>query len=313
MLFQVGAFNGFSPEAFAAFEERKWASNRFNLERMKTRARLQALGQGLGPLLGDEAAGLVFGTTLDHPHIFNRSCVSSMWLYLDRPEEERTELTRIVDKDLTLKEKVGDPVPQHQAALTGVEVCHEGVKVFFRMHSSAVLDRRNLCARLDDPMELQQFGALLAKLDSSFQVRLDGTVSTVAGSGASVGAIRAALDRGEDWFGVERSFSRDDPAIGSSTFSQLAAELLRPLLSVWRFAAWSRTNDRLKISRVLKEEKKEKARRLTGFEPGDTVTVVSGLLGGKKGVVQSVDLKGRVKVQLGRVTVDMDSKLLKKS
>jgi transcription antitermination factor NusG len=312
MLYNFDSFPGFAPEDFDAFQERKWGSNRFNLERMKARAKLDGLGRELETRLGEVASGLVFSTTLDHPHIFNKSKVCHLWLYLDRPSEERNQLARVIDKDTTLRQKVEDTIPQHHVALVGVGLDHEYATIFFRLHANALLDRKNLISRLGDPSEINHLAILLSRLDEDFQMHVDGELNPLPTAASEVESLRTRLDKLNGWFGIELRLPRDDDALASPDLVDRIAEAMPGLLDIWRFAAWSRENDRLKLSRVLKEEKKQKAKKLSGFEDGDQVRVTSGLLSGKEGKVLSVDLKGRVKVQFGRLNMEMEAKLLKR-
>ncbi|MBM4353834.1 MAG: hypothetical protein FJ109_08570 [Deltaproteobacteria bacterium] len=312
MLYKFDRFPGFGADDFGAFAERKWSSNRFNLERMKTRARLDALGREMADSVGRELEGLVFRTTLDHPHIFNRNQVREMWGYLDRPEEERTELMRVVDREMPLKDMVDDPVPQHQVALTGVGVDAEGATLFLRLHSNARLDRRNLAARLADPMEEAEWAALVKRLPGAYAFEVDGNRMKLSDAAKGASALRSWLESLTGWFRVERRLTPDEAGDGPRMLSIVTDEL-PGLLGLWRFGAWSRSNDRLKLARSLKEERKQKARKLSGFESGDAVIVTGGLLSGKTGTVVDVDLKGRVRVQLGRINIEMDPKLLRKA
>ena len=312
MLYTFDSFPGFGPEDFDAFAERKWGSNRFNLERMKARAKLNGLGRELEERLGDASRGLVFATTLDHPHIFNMSKVCHLWLYLDRPSEERNQLGRVIDKDTSVRQKVEDTIPQHHVALVGVGIDHDCATIFFRLHAHALLDRRNLISRLGDPAEQSHLAVLLSRLDDGFQMLIDDELSAVPTSADGIQKLLGRLDNLTGWFGIELRLPRDDDALASPDLVDRIAEAMPGLLDVWRFAAWSRDNDRLKLARVLKEEKKQKAKRLSGFEEGDQVRVTSGLLSGKEGKVLSVDLKGRVKVQFGRLNMEMEAKLLKR-
>ncbi len=312
MLYNFESFPGLATEDFDAFAERKWSSNRFNLERMRTRAKLEALGKELESLLAADAEGLVFTTTPDHPHIFNKNRVRWLWLYLDRPAEERDALSRVVDKDTSVRQKVEDTVPQHHAAHVGMCVDEGGCSLFFRLHANALLDKRNLLARLGDPAEVQHLAVLLARLPEEFQVVLDNESLDLPRKPDAVDALRKRLENYSGWLAVERRFSREDSLLAGGDFAPALAQWLPHLIAIWRFGAWSRENDRLKLGRVLKEERKEKVRRQTGFEEGDKVKVVSGLLTGKEGNVLSIDHKGRVKVQFGRLNMEMEAKLLKR-
>jgi hypothetical protein len=313
MLFNFEDFPGFAAEDFAAFQERKWGSNRFNLERMKVRSKMEALAKTLEEPLEETIKGLILRTTLDHPHIFNQNCVRHIWLYADRPGEERLELSRIVDKELTIRDKVQDSVPEHQVSLAGVGINESGLTCFFRMHCNAVLDRRNLLARLADPAEQQHLAVLLNRLDESYTVTIGDTVNSATAAANNIPELMTELAKCHDWFSVQQTLSVDNPLLQStSDLSDFLTSQLPSLLDLYRFTAWSRENDRLKLAKTIKEEKRQKAKRLTGFDEGDQVRVVSGLLSGKEGRVQSVDHKGRVKVQFGRLSMEMEPKLLKK-
>jgi hypothetical protein len=312
MLFRFDSFAGFSPEDFAAFEERKWASNRFNLERMKTRARMDALGRALQERMGEALAGLALHTTLDHPHIFNRNTVRYLRLCLDRLEEERLELTRVADRDLSLKQKVEDSTPEDLVSLCGVEIALAGITLFLTLPACALPDRRNLAARLADPAEAQQFAVLLARLPPGFAMTFDGAPPDAPRPPATLAGFRQALDDCNCTIRLQQTIPRAEPLLAQAALADRLAQWLPPLLAVWRFGAWSRTNDRLKLAKALKEEKKTLAKRQTGLEAGDEVSIVSGLLAGKSGTVVEVALNGRVKLQVGRVTIDMDPKMLKK-
>lgn len=310
-LFRFEHFEGFAAEDFDAFEERKWASNRFNLERMKTRARLEALGRDVGAALAPDLQGLVFRTTLHNPDVFNRNCVRHCWLFLDRPEDEKSEMTPLIDRDIALKTQVQQSIPEQHFAISGVALDFAGAAVFFRLYSDALLDRRNLAARLADPVERQQFPAVLAQLPPGASLQLAGDDFPLPGTPDAAEAFRKRVEDYSGWLTLEYRFDRKDPLLAGAAFTAASVDLLRPLLAVWRFAAWSRTNDRLRIARTIKEEKRTRARKLSGFNPGDDVLISSGLLAGKRGTVEEVDDRGRVKIRIGRVSVDMDPKLLR--
>jgi hypothetical protein len=310
--YKFDTFEGFATADHAAFEEHKWASNRFNLERMKARAKMDALANAIASELGEAKGELAFRTTLDHPHIFNRNQVRHCWAYLDRADDTRAELTRLVDRELALKTKVEDDIPQHHFAIVGVGIDARGVEVFLRLHANASLDRRNLLARLSDPLEVPQFHALMSNLPETAEVAVGADSGGLPASVDDTATLVKSLERFTDWFTITVRYGIQDPALDPETFPGIAASTVKSLLKVRNFAAWSKENDRLKLARAMKEEKKQKAKKKTGLEAGDTVYVTSGLLGGKTGKVMDIDHKGRVKVQLGRVTIDMDPKLLRK-
>jgi len=311
-LYNFERFDGFKSCDFDAFDEHKWASNRFNLERMRARAVMEALGKDLSKSLSGELNDLVFRTTPHNPDHFNHRCVSNLWLFLDRPEHDKAEMEPLIDRDTSLRTQVLETTPVQRFALVGVSLDRQGSEVFFRLHSDAIMDRRNALARLGDPVESQQAAALFGALAAGASATLSDQAVELPADSGSVEGLRRRLEEYCGWFSVGYRFARDDEALSTGAYVERVGPLMRPLIALWRFCAWSRANDRLKLAKAIKEEKRTKARKLTGFETGDPVTVISGLLAGKQGTVQGVDSKGRVKVLIGRVSVDMDSKLLRK-
>jgi transcription antitermination factor NusG len=74
-------------------------------------------------------------------------------------------------------------------------------------------------------------------------------------------------------------------------------------LPLYRFLAWTRDNDHIDVGRQLAEDKAQKRRQATGYNPGDRVRIISGLFAGKAGVVQDVDTKAQVKIRVGKMSV----------
>lgn len=75
------------------------------------------------------------------------------------------------------------------------------------------------------------------------------------------------------------------------------------LLPFYRFAAWSRDNDLIEAGKKIQEEKAQRRRQATHFTTGDKVRFIAGLFVGKLGVVQGIDTKAQVKVQVGTMSV----------
>jgi transcription antitermination factor NusG len=67
--------------------------------------------------------------------------------------------------------------------------------------------------------------------------------------------------------------------------------------------AWTRDNDFVSMREMLKQEKREKAQR--GLARNDRVRIVRGMFAGRNGVVQEIDAKGGLRVQVGTVAVKM--------
>lgn len=313
--YRFDTFEGLLDADFAAFQEAKWSSNRFNLERMKARAKMDALGRAVCQQLppGTVPEGLTTQTTLEHPHIFNSHKVKYCWNYFDRPPELRDAAGKALDRDRSLQEKVGDPAPLHHSAFVGLGIWEDRVEAFFRMHAHALLDRRNLVARLSDPLETKPAESMLTSLFSSLSLRCGDETLVLPEGTAPSEVLEKSLGSLSEWFAAALVIPRDDAvAAGSNLISRLA-QPLPLLLRFWEFGSWSRTNDRLKLSIELKKERKEQGRRMAGLSEGDIVLVTGGLLAGKEGTVLSVDTRGRARISVGRLSIDIDSKLLRKT
>ncbi len=312
--FRFESFDGFSREDFETFQESKWKSNRFNLERMKVRARMEALGREVTALLepGVIPEGMTLQTTPDHPHIFNGHEVRHCWCYFDRPAAEKDAVIKVIDRDRSLADGVRDPIPVHHHALVGMGISLQGVEVFFRLHAYALLDRRNILARLQEPMEAAAATGVLSSLKDHFELHLDDVPLSLEKGADPVAVCRGALEGLQGWFRVGRGFDVQEARDLGPGLVQEMAGMFPPLLRFWEFVAWSRSNDRLNLSVALKKERREKAQKRTGLVPGDGVILVSGLLAGKEGTVVSVDHRGKVRLQMGRLSMEVDPGLLKK-
>jgi len=73
-------FTGFDAQDFDAFEERKWSNNRFNLERMRVRGKVEALQRAYGHAFERAGVPIQSEVSLDHPTILNNKKVDAIWL-----------------------------------------------------------------------------------------------------------------------------------------------------------------------------------------------------------------------------------------
>tara|TARA_B100000700_G_C14865060_1_gene770523 strand:- start:662 stop:1060 length:399 start_codon:yes stop_codon:yes gene_type:complete len=75
------------------------------------------------------------------------------------------------------------------------------------------------------------------------------------------------------------------------------------LLPIYRFVAWTRENDFIEVNKKIQEEKAQKRHQAKSFSKGDKVRVTAGLFSGEVGTIQSIDTKGKAKVQVGKMSV----------
>ncbi len=342
----VGDFDGFVAADFDAFEEKKWSSNRYNLERMRVRNKLQALEAQINTRF--EAAGVAIQSdvTLDHPTILNNKKVDAIWLTFSRTEEQRRALSKFIEREIPLADRVQDADPRHQHLHLGVRVGFEGVEVGLTLHRHAVLDVRNLIEKSTDAWEGENLRAVYAALpeDVSFRVGDDERRPAADLQGVSAADLRARFDAGAERFSICRRYEREDELPKDASFVDALLDGLNRLLPIYRYAVWQRENDFLSMQKLIKEERRAdraaaaggqtqsqaakpkaasssapsgrapKAVRAAGpLKKGDKVRVSAGLFHGKQGTVTEIDNRGRIKVFLGKLSVTLTAKELQRA
>lgn len=321
MGFPGSEFRGFEAKDFDAFEEHKWSSNRFNLERMRVREKLVALQKMYATAF--EAAGVPIESSvgLDHPTILNNKRVASIALAFSRTEAQRKELARFIEREIPLAERVSDPDPEHQHLRMGVRVHHGGIDVALTLHRHAILDVRNLAEKAVDTWEGENLRLILDAIPEGFELRgPNGDVHPVSELLKCRADLKAHLEGGHQSLTIVRTFRRDDPAVGDAASAEALLDALNRLLPVYRYAAWDRENDWLSIKKLLKEDRQHQklvragkaAEVALNLKKGDRVQVTAGLFSGKQGAVTDVDARGRLKVFLGKLSVTLTEKEVKK-
>ncbi len=303
-------FTGITTAHLDAFEERKWSSHRFGLERMRAAGVLAALERRLASALAGETEGLTWARSDPTPGVFNDHRVDGLFQYLERTGMERSEVDRVVDREVSIADTLREPHAMHRFAFAGVRLDHGGFSVGFWLHSQAVLDRRNLAAALDDPMEMGRLSVVLEGLPEGAVVSMDGDTWTPA---QWAGGEVPPLDDLSGWFQITLSWDRDAVVDAGADLEGIVVAALPGFIGLFRYAAWSVATDRLGLARKLKEERKERVKKATGLQAGDKVHVTQGLLSGKRGEVVGVDARGRVKVRIGLMSIDMDPKMVRKA
>ena len=302
-------FTGISVAHLDAFEERKWSSHRFGLERMRAAGALAALERRLAPALAVKTEGLAWARSDPTPGVFNDHRVDGLWLYLERTGAERAEVNRVVDRELSIADTLRQPHATRRFAFAGVRLDRDGLSAGFWLHAKAVLDRRNLAAALKDPMERGRLPVILEELPAGVTVTLDAAEWTLAQWAAGEAS---SLDALSGWCRCVLRWDRDAAVAAGADLADAVAAVLPGFIGLFRYAAWSAGTDRLGLARKLKEERKDRVKKATGLQPGDPVQVTQGLLSGQRGEVVGVDARGRVKLRVGLMSIDMDPKMVRK-
>ena len=315
-------FAGLTQSDFACYEPRKWKSNVYNRERLEVRQKLLALGQSCaGHLLGPDGAPLFLEASVEHPAVWNHKQVDSQSIFFSRNEAARKQLDGFIDRQKPISSLLDDPTPQRNHLLLGVTVLHESLDVVLKIHPDASVDRQNLERKLDEHYEAERLLGLLHELPEGFTIGVlpdqsalsaDFSIEQLAEIMSALppqsGAAGGMLIPGQPvhMFAIGTS----QPAtqfVAMSTDEQAAwvTAQLTLLLPIYRFIVWTRDNDFVSMAKVLDKEKA--VRRQRGFQKGDRVRIVRGMLAGKDGAVAEVDAKGLLKIIVGKMVIKIDA------
>jgi hypothetical protein len=300
---------------FDAYEPSKWSSNVYNLERLKVKQKLEALGRALGPELrtGAGAGSLAWEVSAEHPALWNNHQVRSQQLYFLRNEEARRQLSSRVTRSRPISSLLDNPSPYREHIHLAVILSQDGIDLGLRLTPEATVDYRNLLRKLENHWESSKFQDILSDLPSTFSVRVLSEepvpISQLDPAGVAP-RLKEAFDESsfqskDVVLSIDASMDRGDPRLGSPAVLQSIKDAFSELMPLFEFIEWRRDNDYLEVQKEIEEEK-QKARS-KGLSAGDRVRVIEGMWAGKKGRVQSTDSRGQVKVVIGKITVQLDA------
>jgi len=306
-------FAPFTDKDFETYRQEKWQSNVFNRERLEVKQKLEALGRILSPAMAAaDGAPLECEVSVEYPALWNQRRVPNQHLFFSRNKDSRQELEGIISKKRTMAALIEDPSPLRHHILLSVMIDHEQVELALKLHSDAAVDRDNLDRLSQDFFTMEKLVGMVSSLPGEFCV---GLLSEGAPRGEVIsapevdeGALRKLVQElpgADSWLTIWRSLASDDELARSEEFVPFAQEQLASLLPVMNFIAWSRENDFISIKETLK--KKEIRQKSKGLQEGDAIRVKQGMFAGKRGTVQEVDAKGKLKVRLGSLLVNVDS------
>lgn len=312
-VFSTESFKGFDSSAFAAFEERKWSSNIYNIERMRVGELLGQVGDAVERRLA--ASDVIFGrsVTPHTPSVFNGRKVAEMALYFTRTDEQKRAIAPVLDRKVALPDQISDSGEYHRHGFLGLLIRHDRIDVGMMIHSRAWLDVMNLLNRCRErEEEASKFVRMLHLLKPGAVVRVSSgkIVPAARFDDSMVSQIEEAVMNESYTFFVGFQFQPDDPAVNVAGFADSVAEMLSGLVDLWKFCAWKPTSNFL-VSPTIAASHAAPAVNNDGtvidFSTGSRVKLTGGLFTGRVGVVQDMDSKGTVKVLIGRVTVRTES------
>jgi hypothetical protein len=305
-------FQGFDEAAFAAFETRKWTSNLFNIERMKVRDQLRALGAGLDPELSRGRAFHV-DVTNHAPTILNGKKVNELVLYFTRTEEQQRSLAPVLDRRISLPDQIADSGEHHRHATLGVRVSSGGVEVGLMLRSTAWVDVMNLLNRVRKTEEAEELARAVRRLPAGSFVRVapGREIPAAEFEAPEARAFEEAVLNDAFLILFGRRIPADDVIASGAGFAALCRDVLVACLPVWDYVAWRPASNYLMddSTRATKDTPTISSDgSIVDYSPGTKVRLVDGVFAGRQGVVTEVDSKGLVRVVIGKVTVRTDTR-----
>jgi hypothetical protein len=311
-----GVFQGFSDADFNAYEPKKQSSNAFTLERRKAKDKLLALTRAVQEELADELKGLELGASDEAPTVSNARKVEAQWVFFTRNADERTSLRKLLQKtDLAEGAGLFDIAIQHQHACLIMRLDQRGLAIGVEVATKAKVDRDNAVEKLKHAWAREKFVELARGLPNGAEIRFANTrADAMSIAAGELESWIAPLHEHESSWVAEAMLPQSEEILRSQALIGTVTEQIEAFLPLYRFLAWARDNEhRPQKTETQKQVAEEKAKRAAPFEPGDRVTILSGLFAGRSGYLAELDTKGRAKVMVGPVSVSVDAKDLKAS
>lgn len=298
------SFTGFEAADFAAYEEPKWGSNVFTLERMKAKEHLKALMKDVIGVGNAIFAGITWAYSDESPTITNNKKVDAQWAYGIRDERDQVSLRRFLEKTKLNADDIFSLAEYFKHLSLAVKISEKGCEVKLFLHQDASIDRANFAARLGKTMEQGLFLDRIKALPAGISLKLNGEVVSLSDAGL-IARLTGFLNDESDPLELGWFDTAEDIIAAGAAYSSTVSDRLSALMPVYRYAAWSRDNDHIDVAQQVVKVKKQAQKVQSGIAKGDKVRLIGGLFVGKNGVVVELDGRGSAKVSLGGLAVNV--------
>jgi transcription antitermination factor NusG len=246
----------------------------------------------------------------------NAVAVEAQWIYFTRTAEERTSLRKLLQKtDLAEGAGLFDIAVQHQHACLVMRLDQRGLAIGVEIATKATVDRENVSEKLKQKWARDKMVEIVHGLPNSTMINFSNArVDATEVKPEEVEAWSAPLSAHETAWVAEAMLPRTEDILKEQALIGTVTEHIEAFLPLYRFVAWARDNEHRAVKQeIQKQIAKEEEKKRALFEPGDRVTILSGLFAGRSGYLAELDAKGRAKVMVGPVSVSVDAKDLKAS
>lgn len=303
----MSPFEGFENKDFDAFEESKWVSNAFNLERLEVKLKLSSLGKIIEGQLGEKLSDLEMDLSEERPSIFNQHKVSHLTLFFYRDLKARKQVGSLLDKSRTIADNVMDAAPYHRHISLCVRVRKSGIEAGIFIHRNSWLDWKNAVERCKSYGESDRLAGILSGLGPGVKYSTGEGLSEDAESASEINTVSfiEGLEKADPYTIVGEIFSYQSSIVRQAEFVGRVADLFGSLLPLFRFISWTHENDFHGLKDAIKKQQDKAQRKFSSIEVGDKVRIVSGLASGRLGVVDAIEKKGVVKVRMGLLVMSL--------
>ncbi|MCP4604387.1 MAG: hypothetical protein GY847_28335 [Proteobacteria bacterium] len=248
-------FSEFELEDFDAYQEEKWNSNMFTLQRRKVKGKLEDIGRSLNEELNADGLSLTMHLSDEFPSLWNKKNVDTQWLFFSRDEAARAELTDLIDTERTFAGTLADPTPLYRHVFLGVAVNKDYLEIGLRLHHDAWVDRQNLLNLLKEPDGRLRMKELLSKIPEHYEAGLSNgeTARPSSFDETEIEKLTTDFEDLKGWLFVGARLPKDQVLVLGSDVVGIACEVFRYLLPVYRFFAWSADNDAISLDRLVAE------------------------------------------------------------
>ncbi len=301
------SFQGLTEEVFATYSPDKWSSMVHNLARMQAKEKLVQLTTVAAGGLIEELQGLAKASSDEIPNITNGKKVDSQWVYWFRDPTERDSLQSFLKATPLDGATMFNIAAQDKHCTLAVILREKEIWIGFRVAAGATVDRQNLQSKLEKSWERESLVELMQELP-------EGTVLGSEGKGIEVSEIspddlaHQPLSKTDPLWQVGHSVSIEDAIGFGGDLADHLARWLGALVPVYRVCAWSRDNDFIAATKQIQQEKQQQRKQATSFKEGDMVRVTAGLFSGQLGEVLAGGAKSKLKVRVGKMTVEVPGK-----
>jgi hypothetical protein len=271
---------------------------------MRAKETVVALCDAAQTALDEELDGLARAASDEIPNITNHKKVDAQWVYWFRDASARKALASFLEKTPLDSVKLFDIAPHDKHIALTVSVREEHLWIGLRLAPGATVDRRNFAAMLGKSWEREQLKELLDDLPDGASFGIEGEHSPTAQVTAdTLAELAGRLGPDDPVFSLGHEMAAAEAIELGEDLADHVGRWLGTLVPAYRFIAWVPSNDHIGAGKQLQEEKAEKRRQALGYKSGDKVRIISGVFAGKTGVVQTIDDKAQVKVQVGKMSV----------